>query len=424
MIADIRITSISLLVFTVPLFLTVLFEPAERKQTEDGSLKITAVSDCINPVDSDLKSEVQNKMLPPVLLDSDSPDTVPLVERMRSHRVPGVSIAIIHNGQIHWSAGYGVYRNGSSEPITCRSLFQAASLSKPVTASGVMLIAEKGMLQLDEDVNRYLSSWKLPNERDFETEPITPRRLLNHTAGMSVHGFPGYDASSSELPSLTEVLDGRGAVNSGPVRAIHPPGTEWRYSGGGYTVLQQALEDLTELPFEKWMKEVLFDSLGMQNSTFAQPLPDSFADYAASGHLYGDLGIEGGWNHYPEKAAAGLWTTPTDLALWIIEIQSALNNQNSIFGLDQIQEMFTPGMNGWGLGIQIAGEGDSLYFSHSGANAGFRAYMVGFPHTGQGAVVMTNSDRGTPLIHEIIRTIAYYYEWPQLQPVILTSDES
>ncbi len=372
----------------------------------------------------DISDEIEHRLLPAVLIDGERPQSQPIKDRMDHFKVPGVSIAVINENKIVWTGGFGKLRAGSDIPITNSTLFQAASMSKPLTATAVLYLTEKGSIELDEDINEYLHSWKLPENSHTETQPVTLRHLLNHTAGINVHGFPGYPASQEELPELREILEGTGSVNTNPIRANSIPGNQWSYSGGGYTIIQQIIEDVTDNSFSELMKQVVLEPLEMTNSTFSQPLPKLMENQAAIGHINGDRPVSGGWYHYPEQAAAGLWTTPGDISQWIIDKQQTLlNGTGKILSVELVNEMLTPDKGGWGLGPELAGQDDSINFKHSGANKGFRCYMVAFAKTGQGIVVMTNSDNGTRLAMEILRTVAFHYNWPDYKPVKRTIAE-
>lgn len=269
-------------------------------------------------------------------------------------------------------------------------------------------------MDLDTDVNTYLTSWEVPETSYTEDTPVTLRHLLSHTAGMTVHGFAGYAAGES-VPTLIQVLDGAPPANSLPVVVDVRPGQRWRYSGGGYLVMQQVLEDVSGVPFSELASELVLEPVGMSSSLFVQPLPDELAVQATSGHVV-NMPIPGRWHTYPELAAAGLWTTPTDLAKWLLEIWSSTQGaSNHVLSAETAQEMLTIERSPSGLGPILAFSGtDQEYFGHSGANAGFRADMLLFTGTGDGVVVMTNSDTGDPLILEIYRAVAAVYDWPDL----------
>ena len=340
-----------------------------------------------------------------------------LKDRMETYHVPGVSIAVIDDAQITWSKGYGVMETGTASKVTTDTLFQAASISKPVTALAVLALVEQGQLDLDEDVNQRLSSWKLPENEYTRKNKVTLRRLLAHSAGVTVHGFPGY-GSNETVPTLLQILNGEPPANTDPIQVDIEPGSATRYSGGGYTVMQQLLEDITRKPFQELMQSTVLEKLAMHDSFFEQPLAAIHHNRAVTAHTGAGSPIPGKWHTYPEKAAAGLWTTPTDLARFLIEImQSSKGLSNKLLSVDRANEMLTPQNENFGLGLELKKGADDRYrFGHGGSNEGFRCYMVAYKETGQGAVVMTNSNNGDLLIMEIIRAIAHVYGWADYQP--------
>ncbi len=307
---------------------------------------------------------------------------------MEALRVPGVSIAVIHNGEIAWARGFGVTRLGG-DPVTPDTLFQAGSISKPVAAAGVLALVQSGKLGLDTDVNEYLTSWKVTANSFTEGAKITLRQLLTHTAGMTVHGFPGY-ASDADVPTLVQVLNGQVPANTPPIVVDIAPGKIWRYSGGGYVVAQQLLDDVTGMPFTRFMQETVLSPVGMTRSTYEQPLPEDRIAVAAT--PYRDTGrpVRGGAHTYPEMSAAGLWTTASDLARFAIAVQSSFaGRSNGFLSAAITRQMVTPGLGGWGLGFHA----DRRWFAHGGADDGFQANLFAY-NDGDGVVVMTNSDNG------------------------------
>jgi dihydroorotase/N-acyl-D-amino-acid deacylase len=301
--------------------------------------------------------------------------------------------------------------------VTTATLFQAASISKPVAAAAALALIEAGRLDLDEDVNAKLRSWHVPRNPFLEQAPVTLRGLLSHTAGLTVHGFRGY-AAGDPVPNLLQVLDGRAPANSQPIRVDIVPGRTWRYSGGGYTVMQQLVQDVTGREFSAVMQDLILARLGMDHSTYEQPLPDGRRKSAATGHRADGRPIPGRWHTYPERAAAGLWTTPTDLARFAVELQDSLRGRsNRILSSRSVRRMLTPGPGGFGLGLAIEGSGDSRRFEHGGSNEGFKCKLVAFAHRGQGAVVMANGDGGSILGEEILRAVAWAYGWPAYRPI-------
>lgn len=344
-----------------------------------------------------------------------------LAERMKELHVMGVSIAVIHEEKIEWARGFGV-RAVNGPPVTPETLFQAASISKPLSAMAALRLVEQHKLGLDTDINAYLTSWKLPSAAVTAGKPITLRGLITHTAGINVHGFPGY-ASSAPVPTLVQVLNGEKPANTEAIRSEAAPGERWQYSGGGFTIMQQALIDLSKEPYPKLLHDSVLAPIGMTRSTYEQPLPTALRENAATPYIADGKAIEGGAHTYPEMAAAGLWTTPSDLARYAIEVQQSLHGKaNHVLSTDMTRQMLTAGMGHWGLGIAVQGDKkDNLYFTHGGANEGFRCQLVAYENSGDGAVIMTNSDAGSGLADEIIHSIAIEYGWPDFQPVERTS---
>jgi CubicO group peptidase (beta-lactamase class C family) len=339
-----------------------------------------------------------------------------LKDRMARHHTPGVSIAVVDDGRISWARGFGVKEWGKPDPVTDETIFQAGSISKPIFAMAVMRLVQEGKLDLDRDVNQYLKSWKVPANGSWQPK-LTLRQLLSHTAGLTVHGFPGY-ARSEAIPSVVEVLDGRPPANTDAVRVNLLPGSQFRYSGGGTTVAQQLIVDVLGRPFPRIMEELVLGPLGMKHSTYEQPLPDSRAGNAATAHPSKNRPLEGKWHVYPEMAAAGLWTTPSDLARAGLDVQAALKGHSGrLLNSDTAVAMTTPGVaETIGIGFFLSGKGDRVRFGHGGSDEGFVALMTFYKDQGKGAVVMLNSNEGAPLLQEIERAIAREYGWPGFFP--------
>jgi CubicO group peptidase (beta-lactamase class C family) len=355
-------------------------------------------------------------------LTGDEHGTHTLADRMNELKIPGVSIAVIHQGKIEWARGFGVRSVGGS-PVTADTMFQAGSISKPLAAMAALRLVQQGKLSLDTNVNTYLTSWKLPSDPVTAGKPITLRELITHTAGTTVHGFPGY-ASNEPVPTLVQVLNGEKPANTPPIRSEGEPGVHWKYSGGGYTIMQQVLIDVTQEPFPELLHDSVLAPIGMSHSTYEQPLPQAFQSFAATPYRSDGEPVKGGAHTYPEMAAAGLWTTPTDLARYTIEVEQSLQDKaNHVLSEDMTLEMLTPGTRHWGLGLEVGGSGFNPYFSHGGANEGFRNIFVAYETSGDGAVVMTNGDSGSLLGDEVIRSIATEYRWPDYgRSVVRRSD--
>ena len=336
-----------------------------------------------------------------------------LSERMLHYNVPGVSIAVINDYKVEWIKGYGVLESGRSEPVTTETLFQTASIGKPVVAVAALSLVEQELLNLDSDVNQHLVSWQVPENAFTSDEKVTLRRLLSHSAGTSIEGFRGY-AENEDIPDLRQILDGVPPANSQPIRVDLVPGTQQRYSGGGYMIVQQLIEDVTGEPFSQTMQKVVLEPSGMDASTFAYPLADHLRSTAATGHRPDGSPIPGGWHTYPEMGSgASLWSTPTDLAYFAIGLMNSYRGKpGGVLSQEMAQEMLTPQIEDRGLGPVILDEGgDLFYFLHPGANEGYRNYLFAYPERGQGAVIMTNSDNGEALYDEIKRSLSIEYGW-------------
>ena len=367
-------------------------------------------------------ARVESGLLPSARLTGSPAPFWTIAKRLAVYRIPGVSIAVIHDGQLAWARGYGLARAGDAAPVTADTLFQAASLSKPVAAAAALSLVDAGKLALDTDVNSALTSWKIPASPAADGQPVTLRRLLSHTAGLTVHGFAGYQADLPR-PTLLQLLDGTPPANSEPIRIDLPPGSKWRYSGGGYSVAQQLLLDVTGESFAALLRSRVFTPAGMTASTFEQPLPAPFAPRAATGHFGSGERLPGDSHIYPELAAAGLWTTPTDLARFALALRAALDGQPSFLTRTTATAMITPPLSDslYGLGIGVLGSGANLQLAHTGSNAGFRCSFVFYPRLGRGAIVMTNSDNGGALIPEILRSLSREYDWPDYRMVEKTA---
>ncbi len=339
-----------------------------------------------------------------------SPAETTLAARMAELKVPGVSIAFIEDGRVKWVRTYGVTEAGQGRPVSPDTLFQAASMSKVVAAAGALRLVELGRLDLDEDVNQRLKTWRVPSSTFTSVEKVTLRRLLSHTAGLTVGGFPGYRADKP-VPTVIQILDGLPPAGTPAVRSFEVPGGAYAYSGGGYTVAQLLMIDAGDEPYPALMEKTILRPAGMRRSNFDQPL--SGHHKAASGHDAKGATIAGGRNTYPEYAAAGLWTTPSDYGRFLIGLQNAyLGRSGGLLRQSTAQLMMTPVHSGYGLGVVTGRRGGRPTFEHGGSNFGFRCDSFAFlDGTRQGAVIMTNGDGGGRLVAEIFRELGDAYQW-------------
>lgn len=343
-----------------------------------------------------------------------------LEERMKLHKVTGVSIAVVHDFKLEWVKSYGWADVSEQRPVTEKTLFQAASISKSLNAVGVMKLAQDGKIDLDTDINRYLTSWKFPYDTVSKDKPITVSALLSHTAGLTIHGFPGY-ARGDSIPSVLQILDGQRPANTEAVRSFIEPGTRAVYSGGGTTITQLIVTDVTQQSYEEFMQKTVLDPMGMTGSFFTQPPAKADSSLLATGYKADGTPIKGKYHIYPEQAPAGLWTNPTDLSKYIIETALSYNGKSDKVLTPEYTKMrLEPVMEDAALGVFVARNDSSCYFAHGGANEGFTCYYVGDVISGNGMVIMTNSDNGS-LASEVANSVATVYGWKDYyQPVLKT----
>ena len=331
---------------------------------------------------------------------------------MERHGVPGAGIAVVDDYRIDWVEGFGLRSEDLEDPVGTTTLFQAASISKPLTALAVLKLVEERRLDLNADIDAQLKSWHIPASPLLRDRPVTVRGLLSHSAGVTVHGFPGYPTDTAR-PSLVEILDGTKPANTGPIRVDIKPGYLFRYSGGGYCIVQQWVLDVTGQSFPEFMSQQVLRPLAMADSTYQQPLPNELAARAAYGHRARRKVIAGHYHVYPEMAAAGLWTTPGDLGKVVIDLSKSLaRGDGRLLSQEAAKEMVTVQKGSCGLGIFVAEKAEQRSFTHDGANEGYRCQMVGFPATGRGLVIMTNSNTGGAIFDDVTQAVATAYQWP------------
>jgi CubicO group peptidase (beta-lactamase class C family) len=251
-----------------------------------------------------------------------------ILDRMAYYKIPGLSVAVIHNYKIVWAKGYGFANDSAKIPVTDKTLFQAASISKSLNAVGVLKLVQDKKLDLNTDINTYLSSWRFTYDSLSKGKKVTMAMLLSHSAGLNVHGFEGYEPGAP-LPTIVQVLNGEKPANSPRVKSMFEPGLRDEYSGGGITISQMIVMDITHMPYADYMKRAVLKPLGMNNSTYAQPANDVNQALLATAYTVDRKPVRGSYHIYPEQAAAGLWTNPTDLAKYIIESQLAYEGKSA-----------------------------------------------------------------------------------------------
>ena len=351
-----------------------------------------------------------------------TPNKWTLADRMKFYHANGVSIAVIKDYKIEWAKGYGWADSAEQRPVTTETLFQAGSNSKSLNAMGVLKLVQEGKLNLYSDINDYLKTWKFPYDSLSVGKKITMANLLSHTGGLTIHGFPGYEKGDS-IPTLVQVLNGERPANTEAVRSMYEPGLKYEYSGGGITISQLIVEDVTGQPYDKYMWVNVLKPLGMTYSSYTQPPPNSRESLLATGYYNDGKPVKGKYHIYPEQAAAGLWTNPTDLAKYVIETQLALAGKSQKVLSKKMTELrLTPYIDSSAaLGVFILNKNGVKYFTHGGVDEGFVSQYVGSFDGGNGVVVMTNT-YNTALFNEIINSVATVYHWKNYYTPVIKSE--
>ena len=348
-----------------------------------------------------------------------------LKERMNFYNVKGVTISIIKDYKIEWARSYGWADSTEQRRVSTGTLFQAGSISKSLNGVGVLKMVQDKRLNLYTDINDYLTTWKFPYDSLAKNKKITLANLLSHTAGLSVHGFPGYEKGDT-IPTLVQILNGERPANTPAVRSAFEPGLKYQYSGGGTTISQLIVQETAKQPYDEFMWKNVLKPMGMKNSFYTQPPPGDKQQLLASGYYNDGKAVKGKYHIYPEQAAAGLWTNPTDLAYYIIETQLALQGKsNKVLSQEMTKLRLTTDVhNSAALGVFVIKRGEQTYFQHTGADEGFVSQYYGSMEGGNGVVVMVNSDNGA-ITEEIINSVATVYDWkgfynPLQRPKIIT----
>ena len=363
--------------FVFAMMLALLFAPSSRAQ--DSFTRVEALSNHIESV-------------------------------LKQYNIPGASVAVFRDFEIEWARGFGLANVDTKKPVDTLTLFQAASISKPVTALAVMRLVREGRLDLDRNVNDYLTNWKVPDNEFTAAKPLTLRAILSHIGGLNVGGFKGYEAGAL-VPTVPQLLDGKPPANSEAVRVTKPVGVKFEYSGGGTTIMQLLLVDVLKMPFPEIVRKLSLEPVGMGFSTYEQPLPARLAPFASAGHEKGKV-IKGERHVYPEMAAAGLSTTASDLARFGIAIQKARLGMNpGLLSMDLSNAMTTPVLpDSFGLGLELFRKADTekRFFGHTGGNVGYRCWLLATRTGGNGLVILTNGDEWDAVAAIGARIIAYY----------------
>jgi CubicO group peptidase (beta-lactamase class C family) len=373
-------------------------------------------------------SRLENGLIvSPVIIPGQPLERSPLSNEMNSNKVPGLSVAVIDDFRVAWAKGYGVTDVRSKTPVTPETLFCAGGISKFVTAVGVLRLVQENKLDLDEDVNRLLIHWKIPANQFTSGHPVTIRELLSHSAGVNRHR-PSSFPPSEQLPDLLELIKG-GPSSFGvkPLDVVLQPGGRFDYSSGGFLILQQLLIDVENQPFPEIMRRLVLDPAGMKHSTYDQPTDSKPEPARASGHSPSTTGrnLEAHVLAFPELAGSGLWTTASDLAALVINLQRS-GEPGSLLSRSSYEILVHQVVSNAGLGVFVVGDVESRRFrvrtSDSTVEDTFTGWLVGYVHGGKGAVVLANAPTAFPVGFSLIRSIALEYNWndyENLQPTVI-----
>jgi CubicO group peptidase (beta-lactamase class C family) len=358
------------------------------------------------------KIQVEHGMLPQVVLDGET-KPASVESRMAVHKTPALSVAVVRNGKLDWSAAWGRLQTMGAR-ADCGSLFQAGSIAKPVAVFAALRMQTAEVIDFDKNVETYLSSYHLPAGRQTDANPVTLRNLLAHTSGITPGGYAGY-AQNEPIPTDQQIALGEAPANSRKVEVLNTPRSSLAYSGGGYTVVEIALQDRFHQPFDRIMREWLLAPVGMRQADFAMPLAASNHPHVARGHRIDGTLVPGGWNNYPEQAAAGLWATATDLAMFLIELRRGFEGKSRVFTQASIRELLANPVENHAYGFRLVGQGEQVFITHYGGTVGYRAGMTMNLPTGDGAVFLTNSDEGANLGEEFLSAVSRAYAWPSFR---------
>jgi CubicO group peptidase (beta-lactamase class C family) len=336
-----------------------------------------------------------------------------LPERMGQHHVPGVAVAILRGGRVVSLKAYGTRIAGQRAPTNPDTLFSVGSVSKVATAALCLKLTSLGLLNLDENVDRRLRRWRIPNGPIGDDSAITLRMLLSHTSGFNVHGFADYEPDAP-LPTLHQTLNGNAPAMNKALARIDRAGLRSRYSGGGYMVIQAIIEDAIGEPFDVVARHHLFGPLGMSRSMF-DAAPNAATVNIAHAHDGSGrpVALPRGWQSFAELAPSGLWTSASDLARLVTALIASYQKTNGFLPQELAIDMMTSVSPGtFGLGPRLAGEGAARMFHHAGSNDSYKAYIEGNLASGDGLVIVTNGANGDVLGDEVRNAVSDALAWP------------
>lgn len=393
-----------------------------RKESHDSN-NYHVNSACINPKNSvEGKTQLENGIRNQVKFLREPEDFGSITSKMSEYKIPALSLAVINQGEIEWADIYQSPLFFEDQKLDCTSLFQAASLSKPVTFLAAVRMHSAGEIDMDKNIQRYLKNFEIPQGKQTADNPVTFRNIFSHSSGITPGGYEGY-ATDLPLPSDSDILKGTAGVNSPAIAVIAPPNKTLAYSGGAYTLAELALQDIYSDSFTNIMNSWILEPVGMKHSDFSQPLPVSKSTQAAKGYTQSGEVVDGGWHTYPEQAAAGLWSNSIDMATFLIEIYKAYQGKSTVFSQSDIQSLINHERDGLAYGFILDRSGSGFSITHYGGNSGYRAGMTIDLTTGNGLVYLTNSDNGGSLGNELLLSASQVYGWQHFKQTDVLRNE-
>lgn len=370
----------------------------------------------------DKKAELENGIRGQVKFLEEPESYSSIIDKMVEYKIPALSLAVINQGKIEWADIYQNRNFFEQQNLDSTSIFQAASLSKPVTFLAALRMHSAGEIDLDENIQDYLKDFVLPQGKQSADSPITFRNIFSHTSGIRPGGYQGYNRNEI-MPTDLDILQGNMGVNTPAIEVITPPNETLAYSGGAYTLAELALQDFFNDEFSNIMEKWILEPAGMNLSEFTQPFPASDSSRVAKAYTYSGDAVEGGWRNHPEQAAAGLWSNATDMAKFLIEVYNAFQGRGAIFSQSDIKSIVSHERDEHVYGFIVKRIEDDISITHYGGNIGYRTGMTISLTSGNGLVYLTNSDNGGVLGNELLLSASQIYGWQHFKQINVQRDE-
>lgn len=384
-------------------------------QTSEKKVPLTCIG---SDASSEKQKQLEQGIRKQIKFAGEEEKLASIAEKLVSYQIPALSLALINKGQLEWTAVYTNPNFANEKDLNCTSIFQAASLSKPVTFMAAWRMQAVGVIDFDENIQHYLHHYILPEGRQTDEHPVTFRNIFSHTSGISSGGYEGYD-QSFEMPTDEAILSGAEGVHTPAIEVVSTPDEVLAYSGGAYTLAELALQDHLGESFATLMKTWILNPLHMNHSEFTQPLQPTDSQSVANAYTQNGQMVSGGWHNYPQQAAAGLWTTAHDLAKFMIEIYNAYHGKSTVFTRQDMETILSHEREGLVFGFIINHDGDEITLTHYGGNTGYRSGMTINLESGKGLVYLTNSDNGVSLGNELLMSAAQVYGWPHFRQEVV-----